>query len=326
MGTRRQALLLIAALSQSLPVLMPMAQGGGLAKLPFEPNPGSLGAYLYVPERPKDPAPLVVVLHGCTQVAKDFDDETGWTALAEEAGFLLLLPEQSARNNPKRCFNWFNRRDQVRDGGEPESIRQMLEAVKAGNRVDPERVFVTGLSAGGGMTSVLLATHPDLFAAGAVVAGVPYGCAPNALFALPCMRLGNRLVPGPRAWADMVFAAAPPGTARWPRVAIWHDAGDTLVNPVNARSSMEQWTAVQGIDQIPDLGVRVGPHERLVYQDAQGRPRVELWLTRGVGHATPIDQQTGCGRDDPERKSDFVTDADICATREIARFWGLVDR
>lgn len=321
----RPALFLAAVLCEALLAPMSMAQARGLARLQFEPNPGLLGAHLYVPERPKEPAPLVIALHGCTQAAADFDDETGWTALAEEAGFLLLLPEQSTSNNRTRCFNWFNPRDQVRDGGEPESIRHMLEAVKAGHRVDPERVFVTGLSAGGGMTSVLLATHPDLFAAGAVVAGVPYGCAPNALLALPCMRFGNRLVPGPRAWADKVLAAAPPGIGRWPRVAIWHDAGDTLVNPVNARSSMEQWTAVHGIEQVPDLGVRVGLHERLVYQDALGRPRVELWLTRGVGHATPIDPQTGCGRDDPERKSDFVTDADICATREIARFWGLID-
>jgi poly(hydroxyalkanoate) depolymerase family esterase len=325
-GTGRQALRLIVALSHALPALVPSAQAGGLAKLPFAPNPGRLGAYLYSPERPRDPAPLVVALHGCTQVAADFDDETGWTSLAEEAGFLLLLPEQSASNNRTRCFNWFNPRDQVRDGGEPESIRHMVEAVQAGRRVDPERVFIAGLSAGGGMTSVLLATHPDLFAGGAVVAGVPYGCAANALLALPCMRLGNRLVPGPRAWADKVFAAAPPGTARWPRVAIWHDAGDTLVNPVNAWSSMEQWTAVHGIDQVPDLGVRVGPHQRIVYQDAQGRSQVELWLTRGVGHATPIDARTGCGRDDPERKHDFVKDADICASRETARFWGLIGR
>lgn len=163
-------------------------------------------------------------------------------------------------------------------------------------------------------------------AAGAVVAGVPYGCASSALLAFPCMRFGNRLVPGPRAWADKVFAAAPPGTGRWPRVAIWHDAGDTLVNPFNAWSSMEQWTAVHGIDQVPDLGVQVGSHERLVYRDAQGRSKVELWVTRGLGHTMPIDEQADCGRDARGRASDFVTDADLCATREIARFWGLIDR
>jgi poly(3-hydroxybutyrate) depolymerase len=107
-------------------------------------------------------------------------------------------------------------------------------------------------------------------------------------------------------------------------VAIWHDAADTVVNPHNAWSSMEQWTAVHGIDQMPDRVVRVGSHERFAYLDVRGRPQVELWVTHGVGHATPIDEHTGCGRDDRDRKNDYVTDADICATREIARFWGLL--
>ncbi len=300
-----------------------VAHGDGLTPLDFEPNPGLLAAYLYVPAEVKNPAPLVVALHGCTQGAADFDDETGWTALADELGFLLLLPEQSRYNNPYRCFNWFSPLDRRRDLGEPESIRHMVKAVGARYPVDPERVFVTGLSAGGGMTSVLLATHPDVFAAGAVVGGVPYGCAPNLFLASACMSYGNRMVSGPAEWARLVFEAAPPGTERWPRVSIWHDTGDEVVNPFNAFTSMEQWTAVNGIDQVADSEESVGPHRRSVFADAAGVPRVELWITRAVGHATSIDEQTGCGHDDPARKTDFVTDADLCATRRIARFWGL---
>lgn len=312
--------LLAAALNGAATV-----QAADLTKLPFEPNPGHLDAWLYVPAKLQQPAALVVALHGCTQQSHQFDDETGWTALAEEAGFLVLLPEQRPDNNPSRCFNWFNPRDQRRNGGEPESIRHLVEAVKTAYPVDGARVFVTGLSAGGGMTGVLLATHPDLFAGGAVLSGVPYGCATNAFTALPCMKFGNRLVPSPEAWAQLVRQAAPRDTTRWPRVAIWHDAEDTVVNPFNAASSLAQWTAVQGIDQIPDRGERVGIHERRVYQDAQGRPLVEAWITHGVGHATPIDPRNGCGHDDPEDQSDFVTDANLCAVRRIARFWGLVD-
>jgi poly(3-hydroxybutyrate) depolymerase len=175
------------------------------------------------------------------------------------------------------------------------------------------------------MTSVMLATHPDLFTAGAVLGGVPYGCATNAFTALPCMQFGNRLVASPQAWADKVRRAAPAGTTRWPRVAIWHDAADTVVNPYNARSSMEQWTAVHGIDQHPDLEEQVGIHRRRGYRDAEGRPLVEVWITHRVGHATPIDAETGCGHDAPGDRGDFVVDADLCATRRIARFWGLVD-
>jgi poly(hydroxyalkanoate) depolymerase family esterase len=301
------------------------ADPGGLEPVEVNDNPGRLDAYVYVPARLAERPALVVALHGCAQRASDFDDETGWTALAEEAGFVLLLPEQSPYNNPTRCFNWFSPLDARRNLGEPESIRHQVETLLARYPIDRNRIFVTGLSAGAGMTSVLLATHPDLFAGGAVVGGVPYRCAANAFQALPCMQFGNRLVRGPEDWAARVREAAPPGTTRWPRVAIWHDAGDPIVNPFNAESSMLQWTAVHGIDQAPEIDERIGPHRRRVYADTEGQPRVELWITERVGHATAIDEQAGCGRDDPARKTDFVTDADLCATRHIARFWGLVE-
>lgn len=301
------------------------ADPGRLEPLEVKDNPGRLHAYVYVPTRLAERPALVVAQHGCSQRAADFDDETGWTALADEAGFVLLLPEQSPYNNPNRCFNWFNPKDYRRNRGEPESVRHQVETLLARYPIDRNRIFVTGLSAGAGMTSVLLATHPDLFAGGAVVAGVPYGCAANAFQALPCMQFGNRLVNGPATWAARVREAAPPGTSRWPQVAIWHDAADPVVNPFNAESSLLQWTAVHDIDQAPEIDERIGTHHRRVYMDSQGLPRVELWITERVGHATPIDPETGCGRDDPARKTDFVTDADLCATRHIARFWGLVE-
>ena len=311
------ALALTAGLAQ--------AESRQLEPLAFEGNPGRLGAHVYVPAHPAERPALVVALHGCGQQASDFDDETGWTALAEQAGFILLLPEQSPSNNPTRCFNWFQPVDSRRKRGEPESIRHMVETLLARYPIDRSRLFVTGLSAGGGMTSVMLATHPDLFAGGAVLSGVPYQCAANAFQAVPCMQWGNRLVSSPQVWADKVRRAAPPGTSRWPLVAIWHDTGDRVVNPFNAASSMEQWTAVHGIDQVPEIDEWVGPHHRRAYADSEGRNLVELWITARVGHATPIDAETHCGHDDPARRDDFVTDADICATRRIARFWGLID-
>jgi poly(hydroxyalkanoate) depolymerase family esterase len=315
----------ILLLGATLLLGIAQADPGRLEPLEVKDNPGRLDAYVYVPARMAERPALVVALHGCSQGAADFDDETGWTALAEEAGFLLLLPEQRPYNNPKRCFNWFNPRDYRRNRGEPESIRHQVETLLAQYPIDRNRILVTGLSAGAGMTSVLLATHPNLFAGGAVIAGMPYGCAASAFQALPCMQFGNRLVSGPAAWAERVREAAPQGTNRWPRVAIWHDAADPVVNPFNAESSMLQWTAVHGIDQAPEIDERIGPHRRRVYADSEGQPRVELWITERVGHATAIDPETGCGHDDPARKTDFVTDADLCATRHIARFWGLVE-
>ena len=159
-----------------------------LAELPpIRDNPGKLTARLYVPEGLEGPAPLVVVLHGCTQDAAVYDHGSGWSALADRHGFILLFPEQSRANNPMLCFNWFSGNDSQRGMGEAASIANMVAAVKAAHAIDPKRVFVTGLSAGGAMAGVMLATYPELFAGGAIIAGVAYGCASDVVGAFDCM-------------------------------------------------------------------------------------------------------------------------------------------
>ena len=118
-------------------------------------NPGNLLGRIYVPEGLKGPAPLVVVLHGCTQDAAVYDHGSGWSEMADRHGFILLFPEQQRANNPLLCFNWFSPGDTTRGMGEAASIRAMIDAVGKAHEVDPARVFVTGLSAGGAMASVM---------------------------------------------------------------------------------------------------------------------------------------------------------------------------
>ena len=154
----------------------------------FGSNPGALRARIYVPESLRPGAPLVTVLHGCTQTAAGYDHGSGWSQLAERGGFALLLPEQQRANNANLCFNWFTRNDAIRGSGECLSIRQMIGAVCAAHELDPTRIFITGLSAGGAMTSVMLATYPELFAGGAIIAGLPYGCAATIPEAFDRMR------------------------------------------------------------------------------------------------------------------------------------------
>ena len=117
---------------------------------------------------------LVVVLHGCGQTAAAYDFGTGWSTLAKRYGFALLMPEQQGANNANTCFNWFNPGDVARGRGEAASIRQMVARMVADHKIDPRRIYVTGLSAGGAMTSVMLATYPEVFAGGAIIAGLPY--------------------------------------------------------------------------------------------------------------------------------------------------------
>jgi poly(hydroxyalkanoate) depolymerase family esterase len=284
----------------------------------FGTNPGNLRMLKYVPDRISSRPGLVVALHGCGQQAADYDDETGWTELADRWGFMLLLPEQREANNQSKCFNWFEPADASRDRGEALSIRQMVERMKADHGIDEDRVFVTGLSAGGAMTSVMLASYPDVFAGGGVIAGVPYGCATTLSDGLICMFTARNL--SPDEWGRRVRGASNHHGV-WPKVSIWHGTADTLVRPDNATGSVEQWTNVHGIDAVADEQTSVKGHTRRVYRDLAGEARVESYIIDGMGHGTPIDP--GLEPDQCGRPADYILDAGICSSYFIARFWGL---
>ena len=126
----------------------------------------------------------MVVLHGCTQTAAGYELGAGWSTLARRYGFALLMPEQTKANNARLCFNWFEPHDIQRGEGEAASIRAMVEQMARAHGIDRKKIFVTGLSAGGAMSAVMLATYPDVFAGGAMIAGLPYGVANNVRQAL----------------------------------------------------------------------------------------------------------------------------------------------
>ena len=214
----------------------------------FGSNPGSLRMFEYVPAKLGPSPALVVVLHGCTQTAAGYDHGAGWSTLADQQGFVLVYPEQQRGNNANTCFNWFEPGDVRRDAGEALSIRQMVERAVAAHGIDRSRIFVTGLSAGGAMTGVMLATYPELFAGGAIVAGLPYGAAASVPEAFESMFQG-RSRPA-RDWGDLVRAASP-HRGPWPRVSVWHGDADATVKPTNATEIMKQWGDVHGVAGLP---------------------------------------------------------------------------
>src|SRR5689334_7004554 len=172
----------------------------------FGSNPGNLRMFVYRPPKLADKPALVVVLHGCTQSAAGYDLGAGWSTLADRYGFVLLFPEQQRSNNPNGCFNWFQPAHSQRGKGEPLSIRQMIEKSVVDHGIDRRRVFVTGLSAGGAMTSNMLACYPEVFAGGAIVAGLPYGAAGTVQEAFKSM---NQSPTRPaREWGDLVRKAS----------------------------------------------------------------------------------------------------------------------
>lgn len=311
----RRARLLLASL------LLVVASSPALALTEvtgFGSNPGNLRMHKYVPAGLPADAPLVVALHGCAQSASNYDAETGWELLANRFGFALLLPEQQTGNNSSRCFNWFETADTTRGQGEPLSIKQMVDRMIADHAIDPARVYVTGLSAGGAMTSVMLATYPDVFAGGAIVAGLPYRCATSQSAAFSCMNPGSDL--SPAQWGAKVRAASS-WTGPWPIVSIWHGDADYVVRPANLTESLEQWADVHGIDTVADATDTVSGFPHRVYKDAAGNAKVETYVITGMGHGTPVDPGSGetqCGT-----AGAYILDVNLCSSYYITRFFGL---
>ncbi len=285
----------------------------------FGSNPGNLRMFKYVPTGLAGDAPMIVALHGCAQSAASYDAESGWQMLAERWRFALLLPQQQNANNSSGCFNWFENGDITRGQGEALSIKQMVDRMIVDHAIAPTRVYVTGLSAGGAMASAMLATYPDAFAGGAIVAGLPYRCATTQSAAFGCMNPGSNLTPA--QWGDKVRAANAGWGGPWPIVSIWHGDADFTVRPMNSTESMEQWTNVHGIDQTEDASDTVGGFPHRVYKNAAGKALVETYTITGMGHGTPVDPGTGetqCGT-----AGAYLLDVNLCSSYYIGRFFGL---
>jgi poly(hydroxyalkanoate) depolymerase family esterase len=299
-------------------VQRPAAAGDRLRDFPeFGSNPGALRARIYVPPSLTKDAPLVVVLHGCTQTAAAYDHGSGWSQLAEREGFALLFPEQQRANNPNLCFNWFVPGDIRRDGGEALSICQMIDAVVATYRLDGSRIFVTGLSAGGAMASVMLATYPELFAGGAIIAGLPYGGASTVLEAFDRMR--GHGGPSERELQSLLRSASR-HDGPWPTLSVWHGTADRTVAPSNAAAIVGQWRDVHGLAQSPSFSTMLDGCARRVWLDADGREAIEEYLIAGMGHGTPLSTR---GADGLGASAPFMLERGISSTLQIARFWGL---
>jgi poly(hydroxyalkanoate) depolymerase family esterase len=281
----------------------------------FGSNPGALGAWHHVPKHlPAAPA-LVVVLHGCTQTAAGYDAGSGWSALAEDYGFVVLFPEQVRQNNANLCFNWFNAADTRRDEGEAVSIRQMIATMVAEHHIDERRVYITGLSAGGAMANAMLACYPDVFAGGAIIAGLPYAAASTVPEAFDRMR-GQGLPKTDALQASLRAASRHKGA--WPTVSVWHGTGDNTVVPENAAAIVAQWRGVHGLQELSTSSVTFAKYSRAVWRDERGTDAIELYRIPGMAHGTPVDSSTGYGGGAP-----FMLDVGVSSTVEIARTWGL---
>ena len=235
---------------------------------------------LYVPTGYTGEAvPLVVMLHGCTQDPDDFAAGTRMNALAEEHGFLVAYPAQTANANMQRCWNWFQPSDQGRGRGEPAIIAGITQQVIENFEVDEARVYIAGMSAGGAMAAIVGEAYPDLFAAVGVHSGLAPGSAHDMPSAFSAMRQGN---PGAPVRAGGTDANVPP-------TIVFHGDRDGTVHPRNGERLFARLTDGDGSSlrvttrqgQVPEGHA----FTRVAYRDGNDTPIVERWTVHGLGHA-----------------------------------------
>ncbi|MEY2873591.1 MAG: hypothetical protein RLZZ373_962 [Pseudomonadota bacterium] len=230
---------------------------------------------LYLPPTAagQSPAPraLVLMLHGCTQTPDDFATGTRMNDAARADGFLVLYPAQSAFANLHRCWNWFKHSHQQRDRGEAAMLADLTWEVVQAHRVDPARVYVAGLSAGGAMAAVLGETYPERFAAVGLHSGVPTGLASDLFKAMSVMKSGP--------------STLPPHTAVPPPTVIFHGDHDEVVHPANADEALRRFAALGPRDTTQGKTAGGIAWTRHRVRDGQGRIQAEQWLVQGGGHA-----------------------------------------
>ncbi|MDB5820123.1 MAG: esterase [Rhizobacter sp.] len=231
------------------------------------------GYKLFVPEGPTQGLPLVVMLHGCTQDAADFAAGTGMNTLAEAQRFLVLYPTQPKSANASKCWNWFEARHQRRGDGEASLLAALTRQVVGEYRLDADRVYVAGLSAGGAMAAILGSQFPEVFAAVGVHSGLPSGAAHDMPSAFMAMKSGAAVAPGVMSPPTIVF----------------HGDRDTTVNPVNgqrviaiaAGAKAARPTSVEE-GRAPDGG---HSFTRSTHRDGRGHVSAEQWVVHGAAHA-----------------------------------------
>lgn len=263
-------------------------------ELPFDTPQGQRHYKLFVPAglQPK-PTPLVLMLHGCTQDPDDFAAGTRMNELAQERGFLVLYPAQAPRSNAHRCWNWFRPSDQKRDSGEPAMLAHITRHVMKTHAIDPTRVYVAGLSAGGAMAAILAQEYPDLFAAAGVHSGVPHGAANTLTTAFNVMQNGPSHMPATQSALPLI---------------VFHGDQDSTVHPSNGQHFVAGLTRAERDAQRTEGG---RSYERTLYRDNRGRIKAEHWVVHGAGHAWSGGHPDGSYTDEQGPN----------ATREMLRFF-----
>ena len=259
----------------------------------FGKNKGHLKMYLHTPKNNTDDLekPLVVVLHGCLQCASKVSKQTDWNKLADEYNFYVLYPQQRRINNPMMCFKWYKRKNNKKNKGENQSIKQMIDFTKKNYSINSKKIYVTGLSAGAAMSVIMLANYPETFDAGASFAGAPYKVALGyipAMFAFIGLRVKSA-----EKWGKYVRKNNLEFKGTYPRLVIYQGNSDWIVNKRNGIELMKQWTNVHQLPPTPNLVEKNYASSNFItresYTTKDNREAVLFYKVQKLSHALLVD-------------------------------------
>ncbi len=290
----------------------------------FGSNPGNLKLMFYDPGNINEKAPLVVVLHGCSQTAESCAEQSGWNKLAKLHQFYVLYPEQSILNNIENCFNWYRAADQNRDKGEPASIMQMIQLLKKEKNIDSTRIYIIGLSAGGAMSSIMMAVFPEVFDKGGVMAGGPYKSAESIIKAGPSM-LGM-ITKTAEKWGDLIRKQNPNYSGPYPELVVFHGDNDHIVNINNSDQLIKQWINIHHLNienaERQKQFNNYGNVELTLYKNNQNHEIIRYYKLANIGHALPID--TGKCSTQGGKTGVFAINNEFHSTFWAAHFFELI--
>lgn len=277
----------------------------------FGDNPGSLDASYFTPEN--SPLALVVMLHGCAQYGSELAQQSGFLGLAKKHNFALLLPQQSLKNNIKRCFNWYSNADFTKDVGESLSIKNMITTLQ--KQLGSKQVYIIGLSGGGAMTSAMLVNYPQLFNAGAVVSGIPFPCADDLIRGISCMKNGPS-----QTVAELTVLAQKlnPEQIIWPKLSVWTGTSDNIVNPLNSLMLAQQWAKLSKLTAKPSVDKKLG-YTVTRWQNTKKEISVELIEVAERGHGIMVNPTVENGGE----VSDYLLASPVSTAKQVIDFWQL---
>lgn len=255
---RRRRLPALLALGLALTLIAGVAQAGHWVHREYWSWSGSRFYQVWIPDgyTPGQPMPMVVALHGCLENPDQFAELTRLNQKADSEGFIVLYPNQASYANASQCWNWMLTQNQRRDSGEPGMIKGMMDWVRANYSVDARRMYVGGISAGGGMTAVMLACYPELFAAGAVHAGVMYKAATTLSGGVYAMQNGSIYSPDSRGYD--AWSCGGKRRLTTPLI-VFHGTSDGTVDPNNGSQVVQQFLQTSDYGDDGSNNNSVGP-------------------------------------------------------------------